>query len=132
MGTLRLWSPLEFTFFQIFRKPKNKTKNFNMPKGAGLTKPMKLSAELGDIVGKKEASRAECIKQLWAYIKKTSNSLSLTRKWPRFLEVTASVLLAWPNFFLPICLKSCFPLPENDGFLGGKNGKTLFGKIIRT
>ena len=41
-----------------------------MPKGAGLTKPMKLSAELSDIVGKKEASRAECIKQLWAYIKK--------------------------------------------------------------
>merc|ERR1711979_23865 len=43
---------------------------FTMPKGAGLTKPMKLSPELGDIVGKKEASRAECIKQLWAYIKK--------------------------------------------------------------
>merc|ERR1712110_1102454 len=41
----------------------------NMPKGSGLTKPMKLSAELADIVGKKEASRAECIK-LWAYIKK--------------------------------------------------------------
>ena len=41
-----------------------------MPKGAGLTKPMKLSPELADIVGKKEASRAECIKQLWAYIKK--------------------------------------------------------------
>jgi len=30
---------------------------------------MKLSAELADVVGKKEASRAECIKQLWAYIK---------------------------------------------------------------
>ena len=41
-----------------------------MPKGAGLTKPMKLSPELADVVGKKEASRAECIKQLWAYIKK--------------------------------------------------------------
>merc|ERR1712012_1424297 len=33
---------------------------------------MKLSAELADIVGKKEASRAECIKQLWAYIKKNN------------------------------------------------------------
>ena len=43
-----------------------------MPKGAGLTKPMKLSSELADIVGKKEASRAECIKQLWAYIKKNN------------------------------------------------------------
>ncbi|XP_059095218.1 uncharacterized protein LOC131889994 [Tigriopus californicus] len=41
-----------------------------MPKGAGLTKPMKLSPELAEVVGKKEASRAECIKQLWAYIKK--------------------------------------------------------------
>merc|ERR1712020_382456 len=44
--------------------------NIKMPKGSGLTKPMKLSAELADIVGKKEASRAEGIKQLWAYIKK--------------------------------------------------------------
>ena len=39
-------------------------------KGSGLTKPMKLSADLADIVGKKEASRAECVKQLWAYLKK--------------------------------------------------------------
>ena len=30
---------------------------------------MKLSDDLADIVGKKEASRAECVKQLWAYIK---------------------------------------------------------------
>ena len=43
-----------------------------MPKGAGLTKPMKLSTELADIVGKKEASRAECIKLLWAYLKKNN------------------------------------------------------------
>merc|ERR1712044_28666 len=44
--------------------------NLTMPKGSGLTKSMKLSPELADIVGKKEASRAECIKALWAYIKK--------------------------------------------------------------
>ena len=31
---------------------------------------MKLSADLADIVGKKEASRAERVKQLWAYLKK--------------------------------------------------------------
>jgi SWIB/MDM2 domain len=43
-----------------------------MPKGQGLTKPMKLSAELAEVVGKKEASRAECIKQLWAYLKKNN------------------------------------------------------------
>merc|ERR1711944_362165 len=46
--------------------------NIKMPKGSGLTKPMKLSAELADIVGKKEASRAECIKELWAYLKKNN------------------------------------------------------------
>ena len=39
-------------------------------KGSGFTKQMKLSTELADVVGKKEASRAECVKQLWAYIKK--------------------------------------------------------------
>ena len=39
-------------------------------KGSGLTKPMKLSADLAEIVGKKEASRAESVKQLWAYLKK--------------------------------------------------------------
>ena len=43
-----------------------------MAKGSGLTKPMKLSADLAEIVGKKEASRAECIKQLWAYLKKNN------------------------------------------------------------
>ena len=37
------------------------------PKGSG--KKFKLSNELADIVGMREASRAECIKQLWAYIK---------------------------------------------------------------
>ena len=41
-----------------------------MPKGSGLTQPKKLSAELADIVGVKEASRAECVKLLWAYLKK--------------------------------------------------------------
>ena len=40
-----------------------------MPKGSGITKEMKLSPALADIVGKKEASRGQCIKQLWAYIK---------------------------------------------------------------
>ena len=41
-------------------------------KANGITKPMKLSADLAAIVGKKEASRAECIKQLWAYLKKNN------------------------------------------------------------
>ncbi len=38
----------------------------------GLTTPHKLSPELADIVGTKEASRAELIKLLWAYIKKNN------------------------------------------------------------
>merc|ERR1712079_863429 len=72
MGTSTL-EPFRIYILSIFLKTKKtKQKKFNMPKGAGLTKPMKLSAELGDIVGKKEASRAECIKQLWAYIKKNN------------------------------------------------------------
>ena len=41
-----------------------------MPKGAGLTKPYKLSKELADIVGEPQASRAQCVKLLWAYLKK--------------------------------------------------------------
>ena len=44
--------------------------------GGGLTAPKKLSPELADIVGKKEASRAELMKLLWAYIKK--NNLQVT------------------------------------------------------
>merc|ERR1712186_273463 len=90
-----------------------KTKAVTMPKGSGLTKPMKLSADLADIVGKKEASRAECIKQLWAYLKKnnlqdprTNNSSSPTKRWLRSLVLTRSVLSVWPSSFLPICLNS--------------------------
>merc|ERR1712218_373873 len=47
-------------------------KKIKMPKGSGLTKPLKLSADLAAIVGKDEASRAECIKELWAYLKKNN------------------------------------------------------------
>merc|ERR1712095_42305 len=58
-------SPLDFLLTYHLHPKKLK-----MPKGSGLTKPLKLSADLADIVGKKEASRAECIKELWAYLKK--------------------------------------------------------------
>merc|ERR1712020_763947 len=54
----------------VFSKKKLLTESLIMPKGSGLTQPYKLSPELADIVGQKEASRAECIKQLWAYLKK--------------------------------------------------------------
>ena len=42
-----------------------------MPKGAGLTNPLTLSAELADVGGAKEGeklSRPEVVKRLWAYI----------------------------------------------------------------
>merc|ERR1712203_1354 len=41
-------------------------------KKSGITKPMKLSADLAAVVGQKQASRAECIKELWAYLKKNN------------------------------------------------------------
>ena len=51
-----------------------------MPKGDGLTKPLKLSDDLAAIIGVEEASRAECIKLIWAYLKanelQVHNSLS--------------------------------------------------------
>merc|ERR1712018_69111 len=51
---------------------KEATPEKKAPKNSGITKPMKLSADLAAIVGTKEASRAECIKQLWAYLKKNN------------------------------------------------------------
>ena len=33
-----------------------------------ITQPMKLSSELAEIVGKKEASPADCIQEIWTYI----------------------------------------------------------------
>ena len=38
-------------------------------KNSGLNKPVKLSAALADIVGQGEASRGQCVKFMWAYIK---------------------------------------------------------------
>jgi len=38
-------------------------------KGSGLTKPMKVSDDLASVIGTKEASRAQCIKLLWKYLK---------------------------------------------------------------
>merc|ERR1711923_359347 len=53
------------------KKSQRQIRIFKMP-GGGLTKPMKLSAELADVCGVKEASRAQCIKHLWAYLKKNN------------------------------------------------------------
>merc|ERR1712133_279929 len=47
----------------------------------GVMKPMKVSVDLAAIIGKKEASRSECVKLLWAYIKK--NNLQYPEKMTR-------------------------------------------------
>ena len=59
---------------------------------------MKLSADLADIVGKKEASRAECVKQLWAYLKK--NNLQVNPP----LSLSIAVDLLGLNGFLAPCI----------------------------
>merc|ERR1711956_146718 len=80
-----------------------------MPKGGGLTKPMKLSADLAAIVGKDEASRAECIKLLWAYLEKNNlqdpeNKQYFTpdKKMAKVSVLTVSVPLEWPNSLMLI------------------------------
>merc|ERR1712186_272715 len=57
-----------------FQKPtlpeKKGVNQSKMGKGGGLTKAMKVSGDLKAIIGKDQASRAECVKELWAYLKK--------------------------------------------------------------
>merc|ERR1712203_893526 len=82
------------------------------PKGGGLTKPMKLSADLAAIVGKDEASRAECIKLLWAYLKKNNLQDPENKQYftpdKKMAKVFGSDPFApseWPNSFLLISHK---------------------------
>merc|ERR1712012_1063253 len=69
MGTIPLQGRKESTLKKLLEIH---SKELTMAKKTGFTKPMKLSADLAAIVGKKEASRAEVIKQLWAYLKKNN------------------------------------------------------------
>merc|ERR1711981_740312 len=55
--------------------------SIKMAKGGGLTKKMKVSADLEAIIGKKEASRADCVKELWAYLKKNNLQDSENRQY---------------------------------------------------
>ncbi len=43
-----------------------------MAKSSGLSKPMKLSAELEDVIGPGPMPRTEVTKKLWAYIKENN------------------------------------------------------------
>ena len=67
------------------------------------TKPYKLSPELAEIVGKQEASRAECTKQLWSYIKKHDLQDSENRQF----FTSKNGLLAIPSEFFSILGFEC-------------------------
>merc|ERR1712156_1008767 len=108
MGT----SPTEPFRFSLDFQPTSTKKTSKMAKGAGLTKPMKLSADLADIVGKKRLAVLNASnnfehtsRRTISRTPKTNNSSTPTRKWQRFLEAPASVPLVWPSSFPLTCLK---------------------------
>merc|ERR1712098_947723 len=79
MGTL-LYTALLYTLcvyiepvLRVSNSPKLNNTNPKMPKGSGLSKPLKLSPELATICEAKKGenlARPEVVKRLWAYIKK--------------------------------------------------------------
>merc|ERR1712086_239610 len=76
MGTL-LYTPSLYTLLCVYlvciKEVKSQRRLSKMPKGSGLTKPLKLSPELAAIVDAKKdekLARPEVVKRLWAYIKK--------------------------------------------------------------
>merc|ERR1712080_713087 len=92
----------------FFHSIKNKTKAANMPKGSGLTKPMKLSADLADIVARRKHpeqnasnSYGHTSRRTTSKTQKTNNSSPPTKRWQRSLVMTASEPSVWPNFFHP-------------------------------
>merc|ERR1712021_275302 len=72
MGTRALPSePIRSNYIRYFFEIRKTLKKLvKMPRGDGLTQAHRLSPELSAIVGVKEASRAELMKLLWAYLKK--------------------------------------------------------------
>merc|ERR1711979_53777 len=58
--------------YLLSTKGETRNHSIKMAKGGGLTKKMKVSADLEAIIGKKEASRADCVKELWVYLKKNN------------------------------------------------------------
>merc|ERR1712172_258507 len=83
-----------------------------MPKGGGLTKPMKLSADLAAIVGKTRPAVPNASnscgltsRKTTSKTPKTNNISPPTRRWLRFSVLTAFALSEWPNSFLLISPK---------------------------
>merc|ERR1712173_171767 len=73
MGTkreLNIYPLFKKSQFKMTKAAKEAREEIMQKKQTGITKPMKLSNDLADILGIKEASRAQCIKELWAYLKK--------------------------------------------------------------
>merc|ERR1719186_1364949 len=56
----------------VNKKAKKKRKSTGGGKANGYTAPVKLSAELADIVGGEEMPRHEVVKRMWAYIKENN------------------------------------------------------------
>jgi len=54
-----------------------------MPKGSGLTKPLKLSKDLKDLLGveEEEMSRPQVVKHLWAYLKENKLQDPENKQW---------------------------------------------------
>merc|ERR1712184_207347 len=69
MGSCNLKEIFNKTLYRKLHIQNNKMSAAPSGKGSGLTKPMKVSADLAEIIGMKEASRAQCIKMLWKYLK---------------------------------------------------------------
>jgi len=57
---------------EIPEASQEKTKESPEKPKTGYMKPMKVSSDLADIIGRNEASRSDCVKLLWEYLKKNN------------------------------------------------------------
>merc|ERR1712107_750062 len=108
MGT----SPRKPFRFSLYFQPIKKPKKLKMPKGAGLTKPMKLSAASLTLLAKKRPAALNALsncglisRRTTSKTPRTSNFSTPTKRWLRFSEVTAFVPSVWPSSSQLTCLK---------------------------
>merc|ERR1739848_816900 len=70
MGDLVWWYAQDYIYIFFLKKTCLPSLfNTNMPAGKGITEPKELSEDLADICGVEVASRGQCMKHLFAYIK---------------------------------------------------------------